>query len=101
MSQSTSMSVFFFQAEDGIRAFHVTGVQTCALPIWLSSGGAEYRGSLNSAYMESAMDLTVSRPTRSVSASGPIGWAQPSTMALSTSSLVANPDATMRMAESR
>src|SRR5690606_39966508 len=25
--------VFFFQAEDGIRAFHVTGVQTCALPI--------------------------------------------------------------------
>src|SRR5690606_10274408 len=23
----------FFQAEDGIRAFHVTGVQTCALPI--------------------------------------------------------------------
>src|SRR5690606_39625592 len=27
--------VFFFQAEDGIRAFHVTGVQTCALPIFL------------------------------------------------------------------
>src|SRR5690606_40094440 len=25
---------FFFQAEDGIRDFHVTGVQTCALPIW-------------------------------------------------------------------
>src|SRR5690606_36559457 len=24
---------FFFQAEDGIRDFHVTGVQTCALPI--------------------------------------------------------------------
>src|SRR5690606_39603502 len=24
-----------FQAEDGIRDFHVTGVQTCALPIWL------------------------------------------------------------------
>src|SRR5690606_39403042 len=24
----------FFQAEDGIRAFHVTGVQTCALPIY-------------------------------------------------------------------
>src|SRR5690606_40507979 len=23
----------FFQAEDGIRYFHVTGVQTCALPI--------------------------------------------------------------------
>src|SRR5690349_546513 len=24
---------FFFQAEDGIRALYVTGVQTCALPI--------------------------------------------------------------------
>src|SRR5690606_40446166 len=28
---------FFFQAEDGIRVFHVTGVQTCALPIWIES----------------------------------------------------------------
>src|SRR5699024_11849347 len=25
---------FFFQAEDGIRDRNVTGVQTCALPIW-------------------------------------------------------------------
>src|SRR5688572_33166438 len=25
---------FFFQAEDGIRVLTVTGVQTCALPIW-------------------------------------------------------------------
>src|SRR5690606_39511863 len=25
--------LFFFQAEDGIRDFHVTGVQTCTLPI--------------------------------------------------------------------
>src|SRR5690606_33149925 len=40
----------FFQAEDGIRDFHVTGVQTCALPIsinqvantnWLGTGFAE------------------------------------------------------------
>src|SRR5690606_39826257 len=29
---------FFFQAEDGIRDFHVTGVQTCALPISPSGG---------------------------------------------------------------
>src|SRR5689334_24213612 len=28
---------FFFQAEDGIRDGTVTGVQTCALPIWYSS----------------------------------------------------------------
>src|SRR3712207_8773456 len=27
-------SVFFFQAEDGIRDIGVTGVQTCALPIF-------------------------------------------------------------------
>src|SRR5690625_5691604 len=27
------MLCFFFQAEDGIRDGHVTGVQTCALPI--------------------------------------------------------------------
>ena len=27
---------FFFQAEDGIRDWSVTGVQTCALPIWCS-----------------------------------------------------------------
>ena len=33
--------IFFFQAEDGIRDGHVTGVQTCALPIsvaqWLTA----------------------------------------------------------------
>src|SRR5207248_5964171 len=28
---------FFFQAEDGIRDRTVTGVQTCALPIWMAS----------------------------------------------------------------
>src|SRR5690606_40928534 len=28
---------FFFQAEDGIRDFHVTGVQTCALPISIAT----------------------------------------------------------------
>ena len=27
-------SFFFFQAEDGIRGYDVTGVQTCALPIY-------------------------------------------------------------------
>src|SRR5215475_14285602 len=30
--------IFFFQAEDGIRDFHVTGVQTCALPIFGGDG---------------------------------------------------------------
>src|SRR5439155_14177080 len=31
---------FFFQAEDGIRDGHVTGVQTCALPISFSGARA-------------------------------------------------------------
>src|ERR1019366_143817 len=30
---------FFFQAEDGIRDWSVTGVQTCALPIWSGLSG--------------------------------------------------------------
>src|SRR5260370_5375104 len=30
-------NLFFFQAEDGIRDSSVTGVQTCALPIYVSA----------------------------------------------------------------
>src|SRR5207248_6494337 len=44
------LSLFFFQAEDGIRDRTVTGVQTCALPIWVLTeaelevnGGAQAR----------------------------------------------------------
>src|SRR5690606_40938399 len=37
-------SSFLFRAEDGIRAFHVTGVQTCALPIY--RGHPEVEGTL-------------------------------------------------------
>src|SRR2546430_188182 len=37
-------SYFFFQEEDGIRDLTVTGVQTCALPIWMTSlAGLERR----------------------------------------------------------
>ena len=32
-------NIFFFQAEDGIRDYDVTGVQTCALPIWAVVAG--------------------------------------------------------------
>src|SRR5262249_56065394 len=38
-----SVCFFFFQAEDGIRDWSVTGVQTCALPI---SCGERLAGSL-------------------------------------------------------
>src|SRR6266498_1872726 len=34
---------FFFQAEDGIRDADVTGVQTCALPIFAGIGGGDCR----------------------------------------------------------
>src|SRR5256885_11955739 len=32
------LGFFFFQAEDGIRDYKVTGVQTCALPIFAGNG---------------------------------------------------------------
>src|SRR5256885_6626159 len=35
---------FFFQAEDGIRDYKVTGVQTCALPICAAGGAAAAAG---------------------------------------------------------
>src|SRR2546426_8750051 len=37
---STSILFFFFQAEDGIRDYKVTGVQTCALPIFTANAAA-------------------------------------------------------------
>src|SRR5207302_3402700 len=48
---------FFFQAEDGIRDFHVTGVQTCALPISVSAPTQTVSPSLG---RELARDLGVS-----------------------------------------
>src|SRR5262249_59121371 len=40
---------FFFQAEDGIRDWSVTGVQTCALPI--SSSSRPMRAVMTGAWM--------------------------------------------------
>src|SRR5207248_8869304 len=37
------LSLFFFQAEDGIRARTVTGVQTCALPISTNISAAQVK----------------------------------------------------------
>src|SRR5256885_828451 len=36
------MFFFFFQAEDGIRDYKVTGVQTCALPIYTRPSRQRY-----------------------------------------------------------
>src|SRR5439155_18204692 len=58
---------FFFQAEDGIRDGHVTGVQTCALPIsrdfgrrWLMEGltfKPYATGTMNQPYIDCALRL--------------------------------------------
>src|SRR6266540_30282 len=40
---STVATSFFFLAEDGIRGRDVTGVQTCALPIYLRVGRDRHR----------------------------------------------------------
>src|SRR5690606_12630239 len=40
---SSRALVFFFQGEDGIRDFHVTGVQTCALPICCTPCAVSWR----------------------------------------------------------
>src|SRR5690606_41149726 len=57
---------FFFRAEDGIRDFHVTGVQTCALPIWHRYRLLENRGS-----SISSMHCNVRLPCRQPLSSDP------------------------------
>src|SRR5690606_41114918 len=68
---------FFFQAEDGIRDFHVTGVQTCALPISPPRGsraarayratapGRRARPALRELGLRTRLALAVARPPRS------------------------------------
>src|SRR2546430_11598268 len=41
------MIFFFFQAEDGIRDLTVTGVQTCALPIYIEARETQIRKKSN------------------------------------------------------
>src|SRR5439155_5561600 len=47
----------FFQAEDGIRDGHVTGVQTCALPISVDEGHFQL-------YAQAIVPLAPMHPTR-------------------------------------
>src|SRR2546430_8975760 len=56
---------FFFQAEDGIRDLTVTGVQTCALPI--------YGAALLAAAGEQGLAGIVAKPVSSPYAPG-AGW---------------------------
>src|SRR5256885_6556267 len=63
--------MFFFQAEDGIRDYKVTGVQTCALPICPVSGTRD------SVLWESLSSLTSGKPPgrlyKMCSHRGPVG----------------------------
>src|SRR5690606_40350610 len=58
--------IFFFQAEDGIRDFHVTGVQTCALPISVRRVNAEtwIVFAINSTAASAAINATMNVPLR-------------------------------------
>src|SRR5256885_6995649 len=50
----STIADFFFQAEDGIRDYKVTGVQTCALPICTDAapGGASRMHGLRCVFLE-------------------------------------------------
>src|SRR5690606_41169004 len=65
-----------FQAEDGIRDFHVTGVQTCALPI--SAAAAETFG-FDAAYSieefdEKLIELMANQPSLYYAIGHDAGW---------------------------
>src|SRR2546427_9611846 len=68
---------FFFQAEDGIRYLTVTGVQTCALPIWPTTwprhtGGSRRRHRNKAAHRrrEAMRELVARYLSRSISRRG-------------------------------
>src|SRR5256885_9288080 len=48
---------FFFQAEDGIRDYKVTGVQTCALPIYHARQQLNNKGALWHAHILVQMEF--------------------------------------------
>src|SRR2546430_9020538 len=55
---------FFFQAEDGIRDLTVTGVQTCALPIFLHQALGARAGDIGVALGVGVHDLYVDAEER-------------------------------------
>src|SRR3989475_7836300 len=50
--------IFFFQAEDGIRDLTVTGVQTCALPIYVGSDSSIKVVKHDAGAQQSELELT-------------------------------------------
>src|SRR5216683_2145420 len=81
-------SLFFFQAEDGIRELIVTGVQTCALPILCGSGNIGTSWFPDGPAVSSAIRTSICWPvgtvtcrdgTRSTPAQSPTDMTCPST----------------------
>src|SRR5256885_6944017 len=74
---------FFFQEEDAIRVYRVTGVQTCALPIFVATRGTDASTAATRwLYSISAPSSSggISRPWQS----GQSGHASPEPVALTT-----------------
>src|SRR5438093_11756512 len=65
---------FFFQAEDGIRDWSVTGVQTCALPILPPPANAVGRATRTTAF---AGGGSIAPSADHVELSGAVQWASP------------------------
>src|SRR5690606_40701775 len=71
----------FFQAEDGIRDFHVTGVQTCALPI-LRKKGIKIAFPIKSIRFIRADECGINRFNASPAIKAPIIGSKPQTSAI-------------------
>src|SRR3989454_9338662 len=65
---------FFFQAEDGIRDYKVTGVQTCALPIWFWGRPWPGQWALDLLQAARLCRETFGAASVSVDARNPFGW---------------------------
>src|SRR5690349_22690598 len=71
---------FFFQAEDGIRDLYVTGVQTCALPIFPSPmicGILSRSSSVSPACSKTPADTNLRKARQNISGKSPshrAGW---------------------------
>src|SRR5437016_10159360 len=65
-----AVSFFFFQAEDGIRDWSVTGVQTCALPILFLAASASFAAA--SEAFEASVDFAPSAAGAAGFAGSPI-----------------------------
>src|SRR5256885_10687061 len=74
------MCFFFFQAEDGIRDYKVTGVQTCALPIsalfnrFRSTCCSAWRSPSTGGTVPSSVSTTMSLRVRSKLMSSSVRW---------------------------